>query len=105
MAKHTVREELHGVLAFVGLIWCVFLLDWIVPIDFSAVGLTPRTLAGLVGIPAMPFLHASLGHLLGNTIPLVVLLVLLAGSRGNSWMIVVVVVLPSQSPSLRAHRA
>jgi membrane associated rhomboid family serine protease len=45
-----------------------------------------------VGIPAMPFLHANLQHILSNTVPLFVLLVLLAGSRAESWEVVVLIV-------------
>jgi membrane associated rhomboid family serine protease len=37
----------------------------------------------------MPFLHANLRHLVANTIPLSVLLILLAGSRAASWAVVV----------------
>jgi membrane associated rhomboid family serine protease len=36
----------------------------------------------------MPFLHGGWDHLLGNTVPLVVLLCLLAGSRANTYTIV-----------------
>jgi hypothetical protein len=57
--KHTVREELHGILAFIGLIWAVFLVDAVIPDEFASFGLVPRTLRGLIGIPAMPFLHAN----------------------------------------------
>ena len=46
---------------------------------------------GLVGIPAMPFLHANLQHILSNTVPLFVLLMLLAGSRAESWEVVVLI--------------
>lgn len=93
MVKHTVREELRGVLVFVSAIWCVFLVGYFLPINFLVYGLTPRSLAGLVGIPLMPFLHSSWVHVLGNTVPLVVLLVLLAGSQARSWEIVVSIVL------------
>lgn len=41
----------------------------------------------------MPFLHANFLHLLSNTIPLVVLLILLAGSRAESWQVVLDVAL------------
>ena len=51
--------------------------------------------SGLVGILAAPFLHANLGHLINNTIPLTVLLLLLAGSKAQSWKIVVYIVLLS----------
>ena len=40
----------------------------------------------------MPFLHANLHHLISNTIPLVVLLILLAGSRAESWEVVAVII-------------
>jgi membrane associated rhomboid family serine protease len=43
--------------------------------------------------PAAPFLHANFYHLLGNTIPLVFLLALLAGSKARSFEIVIEIVL------------
>jgi len=91
--QHTIQDELKGVIAFISAIWAVFLLDWILPVDLNSFGLTPRTLSGLVGIPAMPFLHANLPHIVSNTPPLFILLVLLAGSRANSWAVVVAVIL------------
>ncbi len=95
MAKHTVREEFYGVLAFIGVVWCVFVVGHLLPIQIESFGITPRTYRGLVGIPAAPFLHANLGHLLSNTVPLTVLLVLLAGSRAQSWAIVASIVVLS----------
>lgn len=92
MAKHGVREELYGVLAFMGLVWCVFLVGHVLPFRIESYGVMPRTLRGLVGIPAAPFLHANLGHLVSNTIPLTVLLLLLAGSKAQSWVIVTYIV-------------
>jgi membrane associated rhomboid family serine protease len=93
MVKHKVREELTGVLIFVAVIWCVFLVGLVLPFSLSSWGLTPRSLFGLVGIPLMPFLHADFAHLLSNTVPLTILLLLLAGSRANSWAIVMLIVL------------
>ena len=91
--KHTVGDELRGVLAFIGVIWAVYLLDWLVPGRFTDWGLIPRTLWGLVSIPLVPFLHASFGHLLGNTVPLLVLLILMAGSRTQTWATVAEIIL------------
>ena len=82
--RHTVREELRGILIFVGVIWAVFVVSLVFP-DLNRLGLIPRTFRGLIGIAAMPFLHANVQHLIGNTVPLVVLLALLAGSRARSW--------------------
>jgi membrane associated rhomboid family serine protease len=88
------RRELTGIVVFVGIIWAVFVANWLVfPIDFISFGLIPRTLFGAIGIVTMPFLHADWGHLLSNTVPLFVLLVLLVGSKARSWETVVEIVL------------
>ena len=91
--QHTIRQEIKGVIAFVAAVWAVFLLDWVLPIDLNSFGLVPRTLPGLVGIPVLPFLHADLQHIVSNTLPMFILLILLAGSKANSWAVVVEVVL------------
>jgi membrane associated rhomboid family serine protease len=88
----TIRQEIHGVLLFIGAIWAVFLASLLVP-ALDHYGVIPRTMVGLVGIPAMPFLHLNLQHILSNTIPLFVLLILLAGSRAESWEVVVLITL------------
>jgi membrane associated rhomboid family serine protease len=89
---HTIGEEISGVVLFIGAIWAVFLASWIFP-GVDQYGVVPRRLVGLVGIPAMPFLHANLPHILSNTVPLFVLLILLAGSRAESWEVVLLIVL------------
>ncbi|MEQ9411224.1 MAG: rhomboid family intramembrane serine protease [Fuerstiella sp.] len=86
--KHRVIDELHFVLFFVGLVWAVFLLDIVLPGDFNNYGLVPRSTSGLSGILTMPFLHGGWNHIAGNTVPLAILLCLLAGSRANTYSIV-----------------
>lgn len=88
---HTMRRDMRAVLAFIVVIWVIFLLDRVLPLE--ALGLVPRTLRGLTGIVAMPFLHGNLQHIIGNTVPLAVTLLLLAGSRANSGGIVVLITL------------
>lgn len=92
---NTIQEELQGIAAFLAVIWGVFLLDAILPFDLAAWGVVPRTTSGLIGIPAMPFLHANWQHIVSNTVPLFILLVLLAGSKANSWEVVATIVLAS----------
>jgi len=89
---HTIRDEMTGVVLFIGAIWGVFLASWVLP-GLDDYGVVPRRLTGLVGIPAMPFLHANLQHILSNTVPLFVLLILLAGSRAESWEVVALILL------------
>ena len=91
-AAHTIREELGGIVAFLAVVWGVFVVSRVIP-NLDSFGVIPRTLRGLAGIPAMPFLHADLHHILSNTVPLFILLALLAGSKARSWEIVVEVVL------------
>lgn len=89
-ASHTIRQEIHGVALFIGSIWAVYFVTLLFP-GLDQYGVIPRTFGGLVGIVAMPFLHANLHHLVSNTIPLAVLLILLAGSRAESWEVVVMI--------------
>ena len=88
---HAMRRDLRGVIGLIVVIWVVFALDRFLPLE--AFGLVPRTAGGLTGIIAMPFLHGNFQHLIGNTIPLAVTLLLLAGSRANSGAIVVMITL------------
>ena len=87
-ATHSIAQEAKGIVGFVGVLWIVFLLDLLIPVDFNDLGLDPRRLTGLVGIVTMPFLHADFRHLMSNSVPLLILLTLLAGSRAKSWEIV-----------------
>ena len=82
--QHSVGDEITKVLIFVGVIWIVFFLDMALPLS-EWFALIPRTIGRIPGIVAMTFLHKGLGHILSNTVPLIVLLTLLAGSRANSW--------------------
>ncbi|HEY2146853.1 MAG TPA: rhomboid family intramembrane serine protease [Pirellulales bacterium] len=91
-ASHRFSEELSGIVAFIASIWAVFLLSLVFP-SVDAFGIVPITLVGLIGIPVAPFLHANLGHIMSNTMPLFILLALLAGSKARSWQIVVGVIL------------
>jgi len=61
----------------------------ILPWDLNTLGLVPRTLDGLIGIPLMPWLHGGWGHLLSNTVPLCILLLLLMSSRTDYLPILV----------------
>ena len=77
--KLEVKKKLLSILAFIGLIWAVYLInipfsltDW----SLTQYGLKPHTLSGLIGIFTMPFLHDGIQHLLGNTVPLTVLLMM-----------------------------
>jgi membrane associated rhomboid family serine protease len=94
-AAHAVKDEVRGVVIFIGIIWAVFALDLILPLEFSRFALVPRTISGSVGILTMPFLHGNFYHMLSNTLPLFILLTLLAGSNAKSWEIVGILIVAS----------
>ena len=91
---HTIKHDFMGIALLIGLIWLIFLLDQFLPfLPFERLGLIPRAARGLDGIITMPFIHKDLTHIISNSVPLVVTLLLLAGSRANSLMIVVSITL------------
>lgn len=57
----------------VGLMWVVLAFDIVYQLDLARFGILPRTITGLRGIVFAPFLHGGPGHLLNNSVPLLVL--------------------------------
>jgi membrane associated rhomboid family serine protease len=60
-------------LGFVTLIWAIALLNWMLDVGPDDLGIRPRQLAGLPGILFAPLVHGGFGHLIANTLPLLVL--------------------------------
>lgn len=76
------RAQAGVLFGFLAVIWALELLDlFVLRRSLDAFGIRPRSPDGLWGILFAPFLHGGLGHLLANTLPLLVLgwLVLLRG--------------------------
>jgi membrane associated rhomboid family serine protease len=63
------------IIQFVICIYVIFVISIFIPI--TQFGIIPRTAWGLVGILTSPFLHGGIRHLVSNTIPLIVLLLIL----------------------------
>ena len=55
------------------LMWAVYFLDSIYPVELAVFGILPRTLRGLIGIATAPLLHGSVAHLVSNTMPVLIL--------------------------------
>ncbi len=67
-------EFLRPIFALLIVIWIAQVVNFVLGYELNQwFGLEPRDIGGLVGIPASPFLHANFGHIIANTIPLVVL--------------------------------
>ena len=67
--------------------WVLEVFDTIDHHKLDQYGIEPRDTDGLIGIFAAPFLHAGFGHLIGNTVPFVVMGVLIAlgGAGAGCW--------------------
>jgi membrane associated rhomboid family serine protease len=91
-AKRSPREE--G-LAIVGLLvllmWGLEIVDTIANHSLDQYGIEPRETDGLDGVVWAPFLHAGFDHLIGNTIPFLVLG--LAIAFGGAMRVAVVTVI------------
>ena len=60
-------------LAIVAAMWAVEVVNTLLGHRLDEYGILPRTTDGLIGIPLAPFLHAGVGHVLSNTLPLLAL--------------------------------
>jgi membrane associated rhomboid family serine protease len=59
------------VLFIILMLWVILLISFVAPLQDY--GIRPRTAAGLIGIPFAPFIHASMAHLVANSIMLLIL--------------------------------
>jgi membrane associated rhomboid family serine protease len=71
------------VAAMAALMWVAEVIDLALGGDLDAYGIEPGDPEGLIGVGTAPFLHAGFGHLVGNTVPFVLLgaVIALAGLR------------------------
>ena len=98
--RQAVRRELDGLVTetrarvrlvaqVTGVLWAIELLDLLVLGQrLDAFGVAPRTLHGLAGIFAAPFLHGGIAHIAANTVPLIALGILAtARKRMDFWVV------------------
>ena len=81
-----IKQATVPVMALVGLMWIIEVLNWTAGHAFSSFGIVPRTPEGLIGVPIAPFLHGSLTHMASNTIPMLILGVLVALSGAGRFV-------------------
>jgi membrane associated rhomboid family serine protease len=88
------RPVTAGVLtgSYVVLLYVVEVLDTILSGRLDDNGVRPRSVDGLDGIVFSPLLHGGWAHLIGNTVPLLVLGFLLGLSGVRTWLQVTAIV-------------
>jgi membrane associated rhomboid family serine protease len=80
------------VLAMAAVMWVVEAVDQIAGGRLDAYGIEPRETEGLDGVVWAPFLHGGFDHLIGNTIPFLLLGIAIALSGVARVILVVVIV-------------
>lgn len=68
-----IQANLWPALLLLGLLWGIFLLNFLLGYRLNILGIYPRHIFGIPGIFCSPFLHASFNHLFFNSIPFLVL--------------------------------
>ena len=69
------EDRIRGLTLIIGMVvvmWALEVVD-IIGAGLDSDGIHPRDVDGLPGIALAPFLHAGWGHLIGNTVPFLIL--------------------------------
>lgn len=72
-ARANFRRAIVVAVGFVVGLWLIEYVNWGLDLRLAHFGVRPGELAGLVGIVFAPLLHAGFGHLITNSLPLLVL--------------------------------
>ncbi len=81
--------------AIIGALWVLNILSWLAGSPLNLLGIYPRKLPGLIGIPFSSIPHQNFSHLLLNSIPLFFLGMALLITRGTSetiWISLVITI-------------
>jgi membrane associated rhomboid family serine protease len=72
-------KSLKSALIILGIMWLIHAIQVLLDMPlYQFGGLYPRTIFGLKGVFLSPWLHGSWGHLINNSIPLLVLLLMIS---------------------------
>ncbi len=87
-ADPILRKSAQLSLAFVGLLWCIKLLEWLLDLPLTTLGVYPQAPTGLVGVLLAPLIHGSLAHIATNTFSVLILgIALLYGYPKSRWWV------------------
>jgi membrane associated rhomboid family serine protease len=95
LARQSRQEGIRLLLAIVALMWVVEVINSLDANRLDRDGIWPRNVGHLWGILTAPFLHASFGHLLSNTVPLLfmgVIIALRGAARVGAVTLIVIVI-------------
>lgn len=90
-----VKANLPLSIGFIVLLLVIHILNWALHYRLNILGIWPRKLLGLIGIPFSTFLHGDLTHLIFNAFPLFIFsnLILLQGQKTFLTVSIFIIVL------------
>lgn len=91
MAKNnSLRRSILIATSFAALLWVLKFFEVILGADLYNLGVYPRSQSGLPGIVTAPLIHGSWEHVIGNTLPLVLLgsMLIYGYPRSRFWALV-----------------
>ena len=80
------------VLGMAGVMWVLEVIDQLADNRLDQYGIEPRDGDGLIGVVAAPFLHGGFDHLLGNTVPFLLMGFVIAAQGAARVLAVSVIV-------------
>lgn len=84
----SVQDSVFFACGFTLLIWSIKLGELILGVSLHQLGVYPQTATGLIGIISGPLIHGSWEHLIGNTLPALVLgSMLIYGYPKSRWWV------------------
>ncbi len=89
--RREVRQHATILGSFVGSMWALEVVDTVLAGRLDGFGIHPRSVRGLLGILFAPFLHGGFGHLIANSVPLLVLGFIILQRRKRDLLYVSVV--------------
>jgi membrane associated rhomboid family serine protease len=84
-------DGLRIVLGMATVMWVFEVIDQLADNQLDQYGIEPRDTDGLIGVGAAPFLHGGFDHLVGNTVPFLLMGFVIA-AQGASRVIAVTVI-------------
>ena len=92
----SLRNSILTATAFVALIWWLKMCEIIFGWDLHGLGVLPQNPSRLIGIITAPLIHGSWNHVIGNTLPLLLLgSILLYGYPKSRWWALFIIWLTS----------
>jgi len=89
--RDTRFDGLRIILGMAGVMWVLEVIDQLADNRLDQYGIEPRDSDGLIGVVAAPFLHGGFDHLVGNTVPFLVMGFVIA-AQGAARVVAVTVI-------------